>query len=505
MANNKEGICHLVGAGPGDPGLLTVRGREVLERAGVVVYDNLVNPELLAFAPEQAELIYAGKKSGDHAMTQEDINRLLVEKTKAGHRVVRLKGGDPFVFARGAEEALELARAGLRFEVVPGVSSAIAGPAAAGIPVTMRSINTVLTIFTGHRDPADGDAAEVYAQIGAAPGTKVMLMGMEHLGGIADAMLRGGAPPETPAAVIRQATRGDQQSVAGTLADIAGLARKAGLSAPAVVIFGEVVALAPELLPALIRPLTGRRIVVTRSRAQASKLSTALRDLGADVYEMPLIKREPPPDLREFAELVQDAHAYEWLVFTSANGVDVFFEIFDKLYDDAREIGGARFAAVGAATAQRLKERHYHVDLVAENFHAASLAETFRKQTDVENVKMLVVRPEEASGELASALSKMGAIVDEAIAYRTVPEKEDRTRARERLVSEGADLVVFTSSSTVRNFFALKLPLPSGVKFASIGPVTTRTLKECGARPALEAARHDVPGLVEAIQSYLSR
>jgi uroporphyrinogen III methyltransferase/synthase len=220
---------------------------------------------------------------------------------------------------------------------------------------------------------------------------------------------------------------------------------------------------------------------------------------------MPLIKRDPPPDLREFAELVQDAHAYEWLVFTSANGVDAFFEIFDKLYDDAREIGGAKFAAVGAATAQRLKERHYHVDLVADNFHAASLAETFRQQAGVENVKMLVVRPEETSGELAVALSKMGAIVDEAIAYRTVPETADRTLARERLVAEGADLVVFTSSSTVKNFFALKLPLPSGLKFGSIGPITTRTLGEHGVGPAVEAARHDVPGLVEAIQQYFAR
>ena len=505
MANKKAGICYLVGAGPGDPGLLTLRGRELLGRAEVVVYDNLVNPELLAFAPEQAELVYAGKKSGDHLMPQDEINRLLVEKTKSGHRVVRLKGGDPFVFARGAEEALELARAGLRFEVVPGVSSAIAGPASAGIPVTMRTINTVLTVFTGHRNPAEAAAAEVYAQLGAAPGTKVMLMGMEHLGGISAAMISGGASAETPAAVIRQATRGDRQTVTGTLGKIADLVREADLTPPAVVVFGEVVSLAPELLAGMMRPLDGRRIVVTRSRAQASKLSAALRDLGADVSEMPLIKREPPPDLREFAELVQDAHAYEWIVFTSANGVDVFFEIFDKLYDDAREIGGAKFAAVGAATAQRLKERHYHVDLVAENFQAASLAGTFRKQTDVENVKILVVRPEETSGALAIELGKMGAIVDEAIAYRTVAETDDRTRARERLASGGADLVVFTSSSTVKNFFALKLPLPSGLKFASIGPVTTRTLEEHGARPAVEAARHDVPGLVEAIQHYFAR
>jgi uroporphyrinogen III methyltransferase/synthase len=330
-------------------------------------------------------------------------------------------------------------------------------------------------------------------------------MGMEHLGGISAAMISGGASPETPAAVIRHATRGDRQTVTGTLGKIADLVREADLTAPAVVVFGEVVSLAPELLAGMVRPLDGRRIVVTRSRAQASKLSAALRDLGADVSEMPLIKREPPPDLREFAELVQDAHAYEWIVFTSANGVNVFFEIFDKLYDDAREIGGAKFAAVGAATAQRLKERHYHVDLVAENFQAASLAGTFRKQTDVENVKILVVRPEETSGALAIELGKMGAIVDEAIAYRTVAETDDRTRARERLASRGADLVVFTSSSTVKNFFALKLPLPSGLKFASIGPVTTRTLEEHGARPAVEAARHDVPGLVEAIQHYFAR
>lgn len=505
MANKKQGICYLVGAGPGDPGLFTLRGREVLGRADVVVYDNLANPELLVFAPEKAELIYAGKKSGDHTLPQDEISRLLVEKTKAGHVVVRLKGGDPLVFARGAEEALALAGAGLRFEIVPGVTSALAGPAAAGIPVTMRTLNTVLTIFTGHLDPADAEAAKVYAQVGAAPGTKVMLMGMEHLEGIAASMIRGGAAPETPAAVIRQATRGDQKTVTGPLAEVATLAREAGVTAPAVTVIGEVVALAPQLLPGMARPLSGRRIVVTRSRAQASTLSASLRDLGADVYEMPLIKREPPPDLREFAELVQDAHAYEWLVFTSANGVDVFFEIFDKLYDDAREIGGAKFAAVGTATAQRLKERHYHVDLVAENSHAASLADMFGKETDVENVKILVVRPEETSGELAMALGKKGAIVDEAIAYRTVPETEDRTGARARLSSEGADLVVFTSSSTVRNFFALKLPLPSGLKFASIGPVTTRTLKECGAKPSVEAERHDVPGLVEAITRYFQR
>jgi uroporphyrinogen III methyltransferase/synthase len=502
---NKPGICFLVGAGPGDPGLLTLRGRDVLSRAEVVIYDNLVNRELLAFAPESAELIYAGKKSGDHTLPQEEINRMLVDKTAEGKNVVRLKGGDPFVFARGAEECLALAAAGLRFQIVPGVSSAIAGPTFAGIPVTQRSVNSALTVFSGHQDPADPAAAKFYAAIGAAEGTKVLLMGVEHLRGIAERMVSGGAPRETPAAAVRWATRGDQQVVTATLGDIADRVRDAGILPPAILVFGDVVKLAAKLAWTEARPLFGRRIVVTRSRAQSGKLSAALRDLGADVYELPLIRREPPPDLREFAELVQDSHTYEWIVFTSANGVDAFFEMFDKLYDDAREIGGVKFAAVGTATAQRIKEHRFKVDLVAENFHAESLAASFKKETDVENLKILVVRPVETIGALAAELTGMGAIVDEAIAYRTVAESNDRTRARERLETEGADLAVFTSASTARNFFTLKLPLPRGLKFASIGPVTSRTLEECGARPDVEAERHDIPGLVEAIIDYFAR
>jgi uroporphyrinogen III methyltransferase / synthase len=497
----KKGKCFLVGAGPGDPGLLTLRGREALGQAEVVVYDNLANPELLGFAPPSAELIYAGKKPGDHSMTQEDINRLLVEKTKAGYNVVRLKGGDPYVFGRGAEEAEALAAAGLNFEVVPGVSSALAGPAAAGIAITRRGVNEELTVFTGHQDPETEAGRDFYRALAKHSGTLVMLMGLERLGAIAREMMAGGADAKLPVAVVRRATMGDQKVVRAPLAKVASIVADQGLRPPAVVVFGEVSAADRALNSE--RPLSGHRIVVTRSRAQASKLAAALRDLGADVYEMPLIKREPPPDLREFAELVQDAHGYEWIVFTSANGVEVFFEIFDKLYDDAREIGGAKFAAVGSATAQSLKQRHYHVDLVAEDFHSESLAETFGKETDVENVKILVVRPEETSGALAVRLTKMGAIVDEAIAYRTVPETEDRTGARRRFTEEGADLVVFTSSSTVRNFFALKLPLPPELKFASIGPVTTKTLSEFKAKPSIEAKRYDINGLVEAILSSL--
>lgn len=498
------GICHLVGAGPGDVGLLTLRGRDVLASADVVIYDHLVNRELLAFAPETAELIYAGKKSGDHAMPQDDINRLLVEKTAAGKRVVRLKGGDPFVFARGAEECFALAAAGLSFEVVPGVSSAIAGPAYAGIPVTRRSLNSAMTIFTGHQDPAAPEAAASYRALGSIPGTKVMLMGVENLHGIAGCLVDGGMDPSTPAAAVRWATRGDQSVVRGTARDIAGLVEASGLGAPAVVVFGEVASPSNKIPWIQYRPLFGRRVVVTRSRAQAPKLSGALRALGADVYELPLIRREPPVKIREFAELVQDAHTYEWIVFTSANGVDVFFEYFRKLYDDAREIGGARFAAVGAATAESIRSHGYCVDLVADNFHATSLVETLRRETDIENVKILVVRPENSDGTVAAGLGKLGAIVDEAVAYRTLEETDDRTRSRERLANEGADLAVFTSSSTVRSFFAQKIKHPADLKFASIGPVTTKTMTEHGIRPVVEADPHSVEGLVAAITKYFA-
>ena len=496
----KKGKCFLVGAGPGDPGLLTLRGNEVLGRAEVVVYDNLANPELLGLAPETAELLYAGKKPDDHSMSQEEINRLLVEQTAAGRLVVRLKGGDPYVFGRGAEEAGALAAAGLDFEVVPGVSSALAGPAAAGIAVTRRGVNEDLGVFTGHQDPESKEGREFYRGLGARGGTLVMLMGLERLSGIARELQAGGAALDLPVAVVRRATMGDQVTVRAPLSEIADRVAAEGLRPPAVVVFGAVASVDHALL--CPRLLTGRRIVVTRSRAGASKLAGALRDLGADVYEMPLIKREEPENLREFAELVQDAHSYEWIVFTSANGVDAFFEIFYKLYDDAREIGGTKFGAVGAATAQRIKDWHFHVDLVAEEFQAKSLASAFRDHTDVENVKILAVRPAETSGALALELTKMGAIVDEAIAYRTRPETEDRTRARQRFEEEGADLVVFTSSSTVRNFFALKLKMPKGLQFASIGPVTTGTMAEFQVKPSIKAKQHDINGLVQAISAF---
>ncbi|MEY2577501.1 MAG: uroporphyrinogen methyltransferase / synthase [Verrucomicrobiota bacterium] len=496
--------CFLVGAGPGDLGLVTLRAKECIERAEVIVYDYLCNPEMLRWAPEKAELIFAGKKAGEHTKTQDEINALLVEKTREGKNVVRLKGGDPFLFGRGGEEAQALAAAGLSFVIVPGVSSAIAGPAYAGIPVTHRGKNSHVTFFTGHEDPEKSGSAIDFSALEKLGGTQVMLMGVERIGAIAREMMANGMQKDLPVALIRWATTGRQETLVGTLEDIAERVTASEFAAPAIAVFGDVVTLREELNWFEGRPLSGKRIVVTRTRVQAGVLSEQLRGLGADVIELPTIRIEPPTDLRAFAELVQDAHGYDWIVFTSVNGVNSFFDLFYKLYDDAREIGGARIAAIGPATAQRIKDFRMHVDLQPEEFVAESLAREFKKQGGVENLRILIARAEKARDLLPKELTALGAIVDEGFAYRTVPETRDDIGARRRLLEEGADLITFTSSSTVENFLALGLPWPAKMQVASIGPITSKTARDGGLKVAIEARRHDVPGLVEAIRKFFS-
>src|SRR5881394_1904091 len=376
---NKSGKVYLVGAGPGDLGLVTLRAKDCIENADVIVYDHLANPDMLGWARDDAEAIYAGKQPGE-SRTQQEITSLLIEKAREGKQVVRLKGGDPFVFGRGAEEAQAIADAGIQFEIVPGITSAIAGPAYAGIPMTHRAHNSHVTFFTGHEDPAKAASTIDYAALAKLGGTQVMLMGVERLGAITSEMLKHGVRGELPVALVRWATTGQQETLTGTLRDIAQKAVANGFAAPAVAVFGEVVGLRDQLNWYEKRPLLGKRIVVTRTRKQASVLSSKLRSLGADIIELPTIRIGPPTDLREFAELVQDAHMYDWIVFTSANGVEAFFNIFFKLYDDTREIGGARIAAIGPATAQRVKDFHLHVDLQPKEFVAEAIVKEFRKQ-----------------------------------------------------------------------------------------------------------------------------
>lgn len=494
-----KGICYLTGAGPGDPGLFTIKGRTVLEKADVVIYDYLCHPSILKWAPEQAEKIYVGKKAGAHTLSQEGINELLVEKTMAGKTVVRLKGGDPFVFGRGGEEAEALADAGCAFEIIPGISSAIAGPAYAGIPVTHRGHNTALTIFTGHEDPTKAESSLDYAAIAQAPGTKVMLMGVERLNNITKELATAGMDAGTPVALVRWATTGSQQTLTGTLATIAALAIEKNFKAPAVAVFGGVVDLRKKLNWFETLPLFGQRIAVTRTRKQAGALIEQLRALGADAYELPTIRIEPPKNKKEFYELVADSHVYDWIVFTSPNGVDAFFTAFYEIFRDARDIGAARIAAIGPATAERVRQYRLQVDVQPDKYVAEEIVLALQKETSVENLKFLLARAEGAREVLADQLTKLGAIVDEAIAYRTVPEKGDASGGIQRFKKEGADLITFTSSSTVENFTALKLPLPENLKMASIGPITSKTMQRLGLDIDIEATTHDIPGLVAAI------
>lgn len=501
---SQSGTCYLVGAGPGDLGLVTLRAKELIESADVLVYDALSSPQLLQWTKAGCEKIYVGKRAKDHAVPQDQINEIIIAKTKEGKNVVRLKGGDPMIFGRGGEEAAELAAAGVPFEIVPGISSAIAGPAYAGIPVTHRDHNTQLTIFTGHEDPTKGYSSIDYAQLAKAPGTKVFLMGVARLREITSSFIENGASPNTPIALTRWATTASQSTIEGTLADIADIAEKTGFTSPAVAVIGDVVKERANINWFEKRPLFGKKIVVTRTREQAGELSKALLNLGADVIELPTIRIEHPDDRLSFAEMVTHAHEYDWLVFTSPNGVERFFDAFFATYEDARSLGNPRIAAIGAGTAAKIREYRFAVDLIPERFVAEGLIEAFKKES-VENLTMLWVKAAETRDVVGKGLEDLGAIVDECIAYKTVPETEDPTGARARIEEEGADLITFTSSSTVDHFFALGMDWPEDCVAGSIGPVTSDTLRKKGVKPAFEANPHDIPGFVSAIVKYFSK
>lgn len=505
-SSSAPGICYLVGAGPGDLGLVTLRAKECIEMADVIAYDYLVNKEVLRWARPDAEIIYVGKKADQHTLPQDSINQLLVDKVKSGKIVTRLKGGDPYVFGRGGEEAEELYDAGCPFEIVHGISSTIAGPGYAGIPVTHRDFCSQLTIFTGHEDPEKEESSLDFQQLASTPGTRIMLMGVGRIAILAGKLVEHGAAPDTPVALVRWASTGRQETLTGTLGTIAELVAARGFKAPAVCVIGGVVGLRDRLNWFETRPLFGKRIVVTRTRQQAGDLSRQLKAIGADVCELPTIRIEPPENLMEFGRLVQDAHKYEWIIFTSPNGVQAFFDMFYKLYKDAREIGGARLVAIGPGTEKKLREFHLAADFVPEKAVAESLvAELIEFAGSLENQTVLWVRPDGARDVVAAGLHKHGAIVDEAIAYRTMPETDDITGGQARFREEGADVITFASSSAVESFFSLGLPLPDDLKIASIGPVTTGALRKLGRKPDIEARTHDIPGLVAAIREYFEK
>ena len=499
----KQGTVYLVGAGPGDPQLMTLKGRSLIEQADCLVYDALASNTMLAWAKPGCETIYVGKRAGNHAMPQQDINRLLVQCSTKYGITVRLKGGDPYVFGRGGEEAAALYDAGVPFQVVPGISSAIAGPAYAGIPVTHRAHNTQFTVFTGHEDANRAESALDIPGIAQARGTKVMLMGMSRLSETMQALIQAGQAADEPAAAIQWAATGRQRKVVATVATLAEAVQEAGLGAPAVVVIGSVVQEAEKLDWYGRMPLAGRRVVVTRTREQAGALSASLESLGADVMELPTIRIVPPSDRKDFAAAVVDSPHYDWLIFSSPNGVKRFFEAFYSVYEDIRELGGARIAAVGPGTAAELKKHGLMVDVMPQKAVAEELIAEFDRKGDefggVANVTMLWIHGEQGRDVIYKELMKRQAIVDECIAYNTVPETEDPTGARARLVEEGADFITFTSSSTVHHFMAMGITLPESCKVVSIGPVTTATLREYGITPAAESPFHNIPSLVETV------
>ena len=505
----KKAKVYLVGAGPGDPGLITVKGKECIEAAEVIIYDYLAAPALLNHAAENAEVIYVGKKGGDHTLSQDEINALIVEKAKAGFRICRLKGGDPFIFGRGGEEAEVLAAKGIPFEVVPGVTSAIAAAAYAGIPLTHRKLAATLAFVTGHEDPHKEVSSIDWESLGRGIGTQVFFMGVKNLPDITQKLIAHGKSPATPVALIRWGTTPSQQTVTGTLDDIAERVKEAGLKAPAIIVVGDVVLLRENLKWFETRPLLGKRIVVTRAREQASDLVRQLADLGAECLQYPTIRVIPAADTDPLDNAIGRLSAYDWIVFTSVNGVKFFFERLFESDRDVRALNHLHTAAIGPVTSQQLRTFGLNSDILPKNYRAEAVVEAFRKE-DLKGKKILLPRAAEARPVLPVELRKMGAEVHEVTAYLTENVADNADLLIEQLTNKRIDLITFTSSSTVKNFKAM-LPsenikdLLDGVTIASIGPITTDTAKELGFEVDITAHTYTIPGLCDAIMKHYAK
>ncbi|HEU4641954.1 MAG TPA: uroporphyrinogen-III C-methyltransferase [Gemmatimonadaceae bacterium] len=495
------GIVYLVGAGPGDPGLLTVRARELLDDCDAVVFDALVNPVILsgdALRPD-AERHFVGKRGGGASTPQEEITALLVRLAREGKRVVRLKGGDPLVFGRGSEEAQALADAGIAFEIVPGITAGIAAPAYAGIPVTHRGLATSVTFVTGHEDPSREESGTDWSALARAGGTLVLYMGVKRLPEIVEALAAGGLSRETPAAMIEWGTHPRQRTVEATLGTLVDVARRERVQAPSITVIGEVVRLRGEIAWFDARPLHGARVVVTRARTQASELAATLRALGADVIEAPAIRIEPldPAPLRE---ALARTPAYDWLIVTSQNAVDAVWRALRASGRDARALATTKLAVVGPATAEALRAHGIEPDVVPSRFVAEGVVEALRARDDVLGARALFVRAEGARDLLPAELDAMGATVDEVVAYRTVSDPDGAAAAREALERGEVDVVTFTSGSTVRYFVdAVGAELVGRARVATMGPITSDTARSLGLRVDVEAREATIAALVEAV------
>ena len=491
------GIVHLVGAGPGDPGLLTVRGRELLDRCDVVVHDALANPELL---PGGVERIFVGKRGGDQrSWKQEEINAVLVQRARDGQRVVRLKGGDPLVFGRGSEEAQALAAADIPFEIVPGITAGIAAPAYAGIPVTHRGVATSVTFVTGHEDPSKDATQTDWAALARSAGTIVLYMGVKTLPAIAARLVEGGLPADTPAAAVEWGTHPRQRTLVATVETLAARAAAEGISAPVITVIGPVVALRKEIAWLERRALQGMRIVVTRATTHAGELGDRLRELGAEVLCMPATAIEPL-DGTILRDAIERLVAMDWVIFTSRNGVELFWDALRALGRDARALSTVKIAAIGPGTRDALLAHGMAVDVLPDRFVAEGLLDAMRERGDLNDARVMYIAAEGARDVLPSGLGALGAAVEIVRAYRSVPDGTGAADLRERLAEGAIDLATFTSASAVRAYVdAVGSELAMRAPAATIGPATSEAAREAGLTIAVESAESTIAGLVAAV------
>ena len=503
------GKVYLLGAGPGDPGLITVKATQCIQSCDVIIYDYLASPALLSIATENTEMIYVGKKGGDHTMKQEQINQLIVDKALEGNTVCRLKGGDPYIFGRGGEEAEILKAHHIPFEVVPGITSGIAAPAYAGIPLTHRKMTSTLAFVTGHEDPTKTESSIDWCSLAKGIGTLVFYMGVKQLPGIVEQLLKHGKSPETPVALIRWGTTCRQQTVTGNLSTIVDIVKAAKLRAPAIIVVGDVVQLREQLNWFEQKPLLGKTIVVTRARQQASDLVKQLAELGAECIECPTIKIVPSDNKTPMIDAIERIVDYDWLVFTSVNGVLSFFEQLFDMEKDVRILGHLKLCTIGPVTAQQLMAYGLKTDILPKTYRAESVVEAFRQES-IKGKRVLLPRAKEARKVLPESLREMGAIVDEVTAYQTIAVSDHQKDVIERIRQAEIDMVTFTSSSTVTNFCDL-FPetiqsdvFKEKVTIASIGPITSETARNKGLLVSVEAESFTIPGLVQIITEHYS-
>lgn len=498
----RNGFVSLVGAGPGDPDLLTLKGKRLLERADVMIYDHLANSDLLSFAKNAKELISVGKSGSHHTMEQKDINRLLIKKAKQGNFVVRLKGGDPFVFGRGGEEAVELKKAGIPFNIVPGVTAGISAAAYSGIPATDRSCSSVLTLVTGHEDPNKEDSSINWKSLAESHGTLIFYMGVKNLPLISEKLIHYGKSPETAAAVIQSGTLPNQRVVEGTLSNISLKTNRAGIKPPAIIVVGDVVKFRSQLKWYEKLHLFGKKIVVTRSRMQASSLVEKLNHLGAQTFMFPTIRIEPAKDYSLLTQAFKKLSDFDWIIFTSVNAVEYFFSNLYKKGLDSRYLSSCKVCCIGGATAVELKKNGIQADLVPKKFTSEELFKTLKKSDEIKGKNILLPRSEIANEMLPRELKKNGAKIMEVVTYRTLPA-EPASDILERLKAGDADVVTFTSSSTAKNYASILRKntgkIPKDILYASIGPETTKAAIQEGMKIAVEAKEHTIDGLVDAL------